>query len=226
MGGDHRGVRPVGDERRNAADVDPQAAVDAGEAPGVSSESAAQIRELKPSWFDACPPQAMWASASTRSGSRRQRRSHEPSTLTRDRNPHLRDRHHPGGRVDRAATIPDALTTLTAQLTTQLCPTARSAGASPIPAAPGNRGYGTLNGRLELVTTAVNELADESLYTRLHRAADRATGRQGDRQALIEGIAQRTCKATVNTPLSSSLLVGPLSRRDSLIKLHGLRRCW
>jgi len=47
VGGDHRSVRPVGDERGDAAEWIRQAAVDVGEAPGVPSESAAQIRELK-----------------------------------------------------------------------------------------------------------------------------------------------------------------------------------
>jgi hypothetical protein len=46
--GDHRGGRAAGDERGDAAQVDSPGCVDAGQAPGVSSEAAREIRELKP----------------------------------------------------------------------------------------------------------------------------------------------------------------------------------
>jgi transposase len=47
VGGDHCGRGPARDERETLRRWIPQAAVDAGEAPGVSSDAAAQIRELK-----------------------------------------------------------------------------------------------------------------------------------------------------------------------------------
>jgi hypothetical protein len=40
-----------------------------------------------------------------------------------------------------------------------------------------HRGRDALNGRLDLLTIAVDELVDE-LYTQLHRAADRAAANQ------------------------------------------------
>ena len=47
MGGDHRGVQAAGDERRDAAQLDPQQQVDDGQRDGVTSEAAAEIRALK-----------------------------------------------------------------------------------------------------------------------------------------------------------------------------------
>ena len=76
----------------------------------------------------------------------------------------------PGDRIDTADTIPDALAALASQLTTQL-------PAGPVtwnitdPTGTQHRGSNALNSRLDLLTTAVDELVDE-LYTQLHRAAD------------------------------------------------------
>jgi len=47
VGGDHCGRGPARDERGTLRKWIRQAAVDAGEAPGVSSDAVAQIRELK-----------------------------------------------------------------------------------------------------------------------------------------------------------------------------------
>jgi hypothetical protein len=47
VGGDHDGRGPVGDERKDAQEVDPAGRVYAGQGAGVSSESAREIRELK-----------------------------------------------------------------------------------------------------------------------------------------------------------------------------------
>ena len=80
----------------------------------------------------------------------------------------------PGGRVDTAATIPDALTALAAQLTSQL-PHGPVAWKITDPSGTEHRGHDHLNGRLDLLTIAVDELVDE-LYTQLHRAADQAAG--------------------------------------------------
>ena len=85
----------------------------------------------------------------------------------------------PGGRVDTAATIPDALTALAAQLTTQL-PHGPVTWSITDPSGHEHRGHehrghDHLNGRLDLLTIAVDELVDE-LYTQLHRAADQAAG--------------------------------------------------
>ena len=80
----------------------------------------------------------------------------------------------PGGRVDTAATIPDALTALAAQLTSQL-PDGPVTWSITDPSGTDHRGSGTLNGRLDQLSTAVDELVDE-LYTQLHRAADQAAG--------------------------------------------------
>ena len=78
----------------------------------------------------------------------------------------------PGGRVDTAATIPDALIALAAQLTTRL-PDGPVTWSITDPSGTEHRGSGTLNGRLDQLSTAVDELTDE-LYNQLHRAADRA----------------------------------------------------
>jgi transposase len=47
MGGDHRGVQAVGDERRDVRNWIRQQQVDAGDRDGVSSAAAAEIRALK-----------------------------------------------------------------------------------------------------------------------------------------------------------------------------------
>ena len=76
----------------------------------------------------------------------------------------------PGDRVDTAATIPDALAALAAQLTAQL-PDGPVAWKITDPAGTEHRGRERLNSRLDLLAVAVDELVDE-LYTALHRAAD------------------------------------------------------
>jgi hypothetical protein len=77
----------------------------------------------------------------------------------------------PGDRLDTAVTIPEALTALASQLTAQLAegPVAWSVID---PTGTQHRGHDALNGRLDLLTVAVEELVDE-LYTALHRAVDR-----------------------------------------------------
>ena len=77
---------------------------------------------------------------------------------------------NPGGRVDTAATIPDALAALAAQLTSQL-PHGPVAWTITDPTGVEHRGRDVLNGRLDLLTVAVDELVEE-LYTQLHRSAD------------------------------------------------------
>jgi hypothetical protein len=76
----------------------------------------------------------------------------------------------PDGRVQTADTIPDALVVLASQLTTQL-PNGPVAWKITDPEGTDHRGHDTLNGRLDLLTTAVDELVDE-LYSQLHRAVD------------------------------------------------------
>ena len=75
----------------------------------------------------------------------------------------------PGDRAT-ADTIPDALAALASQLTTHL-PNGPVAWKITDPAGTEQRGHEALNGRLDLLTIAVDELVDE-LYTQLHRAAD------------------------------------------------------
>lgn len=77
----------------------------------------------------------------------------------------------PGGRVDTAGTISDALAALAAQLTVQL-PLGPVAWSITDPAGIRHCGRGTLNSRLDLLAIFVDELVDE-LYVSLHRAADR-----------------------------------------------------
>jgi hypothetical protein len=84
----------------------------------------------------------------------------------------------PGDRVDTAATIPDALAALASQLTSHL-PQGPVAWKITDPTGTEHRGSGTLNGRLDQLTIAVDELVDE-LYTQLHRAADRAAAGGAD----------------------------------------------
>ncbi len=76
----------------------------------------------------------------------------------------------PGGRVNTADTIPEALAALASQLTAQL-PKGPVAWSIIDPAGTQHRGRDVLNGRLDLLTTAVDELLDE-LYPQLHRSAD------------------------------------------------------
>jgi len=83
----------------------------------------------------------------------------------------------PGDLVGSAATIPEALAILAGQLTAQL-PTGRVAWRIMDPKGIEHRGTGSLNGRLDLLTIAVDELIEE-LYDELHRSAD-----GGPRQAL------------------------------------------
>ena len=84
----------------------------------------------------------------------------------------------PGGRVDSAATIPDALAALASQLVDQL-PHGLVDWKITDPTGIEHRGNGTLNGRLDLLAISIEELVDE-LYTQLHRAAD-----GGPRQARV-----------------------------------------
>jgi hypothetical protein len=76
----------------------------------------------------------------------------------------------PGGRVDTAATIPEALAALATQLTDQL-PHGRVAWKITDPAGAEHAGSNALNGRLDLLEFAVDELID-ALYAQLHRSAD------------------------------------------------------
>jgi len=76
----------------------------------------------------------------------------------------------PGDRVDTAATIPDALAALASQLTSHL-PHGPVAWKITDPTGTEHRGNGNLNGRLDQLTIAVDELVEE-LYTQLHRSAD------------------------------------------------------
>lgn len=76
----------------------------------------------------------------------------------------------PGGRDETAATIPDALAALASRLTTHL-PNGPVAWKIIDPTGTEHRGRDALNGRVDLVTRAVDELLDE-LYVQLHRSAD------------------------------------------------------
>jgi hypothetical protein len=76
----------------------------------------------------------------------------------------------PGDHLDTAASIPEALAVLASQLTAQL-PDGPVAWSITDPTSTQHRGHGTLNGRMDQLTIAVEELVDE-LYTALHRAAD------------------------------------------------------
>jgi len=76
----------------------------------------------------------------------------------------------PGGRVDTAATIPDALAALAAQLTIQL-PNGPVAWKITDPAGTEHGGTNALNGRLDQLDFAVDELLD-ALYAQLHRSGD------------------------------------------------------
>ena len=76
----------------------------------------------------------------------------------------------PGDLVGSAATIPEALAILAGQLVAQL-PTGSVAWRIIDPKGIEHRGTGSLNGRLDLLTTAVDELIEE-LYDELHRSAD------------------------------------------------------
>ena len=76
----------------------------------------------------------------------------------------------PGGRVDTAATIPEALAALATQLTDQL-PNGPVQWKITDPAGTEHAGSNALNGRLDLLEFAVDELID-ALYAQLHRSAD------------------------------------------------------
>ena len=76
----------------------------------------------------------------------------------------------PDGPVDTADGIPDALAALAAQLTAQL-PRGPVAWKITDPTGTEHRGSNALNGRLDLLATAVDELLDD-LYGQLHRSAD------------------------------------------------------
>ena len=76
----------------------------------------------------------------------------------------------PGGRLETAAAIPDALAALATQLVGQL-PKGSVEWQITDPAGTRHRGSNDLNGRLDLITPAIEELVDD-LYAQLHRAAD------------------------------------------------------
>ncbi|MGS0685092.1 hypothetical protein ACVBEQ_08065 [Nakamurella sp. GG22] len=76
----------------------------------------------------------------------------------------------PDGEVDTADGIPAALAALAAQLTAQL-PHGPVAWKITDPTGTDHRGCNTLNGRLDLLTSAVDELLDD-LYSQLHRSGD------------------------------------------------------
>jgi hypothetical protein len=76
----------------------------------------------------------------------------------------------PGDRVDTAATIPDAHAALASQLTDQLL-NGQVWWKITDPAGTEHRGTNALNGRLDLLTIAIDELV-EDLYNQLHRSAD------------------------------------------------------
>jgi hypothetical protein len=84
----------------------------------------------------------------------------------------------PGGRTDTAETIPQAVAALAAQLTSQL-PDGPVTWSITDPSGLEHRGHEILNGRLDLLTEAVDQLTDE-LYTQLHRAADQAAAAGGE----------------------------------------------
>src|SRR5664279_4555081 len=84
----------------------------------------------------------------------------------------------PGGRTDTAETIPQAVAALAAQLTSQL-PDGPVTWSITDPSGGEHRGHEILNGRLDLLTEAVDQLTDE-LYTQLHRAADQAAAAGGE----------------------------------------------
>jgi hypothetical protein len=108
-----------------------------------------------------------------RFGRERQHPSHERRPQAHDKDvPMYTISTTPGDRVDTAATIPDALAALASQLTSHL-PHGPVAWKITDPTGTEHRGSGTLNGRLDQLTIAVDELVDE-LYTQLHRAADQA----------------------------------------------------
>lgn len=76
----------------------------------------------------------------------------------------------PGGDNRTAATIPDALAVLADQLGTGL-PHGQVEWSITDPTGGEHAGYCTLDGNLDQLTIAVDQLLDE-LYTELHRAAD------------------------------------------------------
>lgn len=76
----------------------------------------------------------------------------------------------PGGREQTAATIPGALAVLASELTARL-PDGPVSWKITDPTGTEHRGRDALNGRLDLLATAVDELLDE-LYNQLHRSAD------------------------------------------------------
>ena len=76
----------------------------------------------------------------------------------------------PGGRVETAATIPDTLAALATQLAGQL-PKGPVEWQITDPAGIAHRGNNDLNGRLDLLTPAIDQLVEE-LYTQLHWSAD------------------------------------------------------
>jgi hypothetical protein len=76
----------------------------------------------------------------------------------------------PGGRVDTAATIPEALAALATQLTDQL-PHGPVQWKIVDPAGTEHAGSNALNSRLDLLEFAVDELLVD-LYAQLHRSAD------------------------------------------------------
>lgn len=85
----------------------------------------------------------------------------------------------PGSHHETAATIPEALAALASQLTTHL-PNGPVGWKITDPTGTEHRGRDALNGRLDLLDIAIDELLDE-LYDQMHRSADggpHAAGRQ------------------------------------------------
>ena len=76
----------------------------------------------------------------------------------------------PGDGEHTTASIPEALAVLADLLTTHL-PDGPVGWNITDPSGTAHRGSDALNGRLDLLTIAVDELLDE-LYNQLHRAAD------------------------------------------------------
>ena len=77
----------------------------------------------------------------------------------------------PGGRVDTAATIPDALAALASQLVRPASPRTGHLEDHRSRRHRAPRQRDTLNGRLDLLTISIEELVDE-LYPQLHRSID------------------------------------------------------
>jgi hypothetical protein len=113
----------------------------------------------------------------------------------------------PGDRVDTAGTIPEALAALAAQLTAQL-PGGPIAWSITDPTGTEHRGTNALNGRLDQLEFAVDELVD-ALYDQLHRSADGGphASRQQERKPYSNSLSAARGHAAVSPDhLASSTL--------------------